>query len=71
MRTVPFYACAHGTPGGCAVCSAFAAHRERERELRQTLLDVTNALAESISNTHPYARIVDQARKLLRETPEC
>ena len=40
------------------------------REWQQTLLDVTNALADRITNTDSYAPIVAQARKLLRATAD-
>lgn len=39
-------------------------------EIQQTLLDVTNALSDSINNQHPYTRIVKQARALIRELAE-
>jgi hypothetical protein len=40
------------------------------REWQQTLVDVTNALAERIKNDDPYTAIVAQARKFLRKTAD-
>jgi hypothetical protein len=37
----------------------------KRRELAEALLDCTNALADSVSHTHPYAKIVDQCRAAL------
>ena len=36
-RSVPFYACLHGVPGGCAYCSAF---RQRDIDLTEAAHDL-------------------------------